>query len=109
MWRMDFRLNGKQKTYAIGIWPTDSLSAAREEREQAKKLIKQGINPVDDRKDREQQKEREEDNNAKELYTFKLVAFDWMKRQNPTWTDKHANDIKRGLEIHIFPYIGDMS
>ena len=39
-WRMDFRLNGKQKTVALGIWPTDSLSIAREKREQAKKLIK---------------------------------------------------------------------
>ena len=106
-WRMDFRFNGKQKTVALGIWPTDSLSIAREKREQAKKLIKQGINPVDDRKEKKRQKEQKEDNDEKETYTFEFVALDWMKRQNPTWTVKHANDIKRGLEIHIFPYIGD--
>ena len=32
-WRLDFRLNGKRKTLAIGVWPEISLTRARELRE----------------------------------------------------------------------------
>ena len=28
-WRLDFRLNGKRKTKAIGVWPEISLTRAR--------------------------------------------------------------------------------
>ena len=34
-WRMDFRLNGKRKTLALGVWPEVSLTRARELREEA--------------------------------------------------------------------------
>ena len=42
-WRMDFRLNGKRKTYAIGVWPEISLTRARELREEAREQIQRGI------------------------------------------------------------------
>ena len=44
-WRMDFRLNGKRKTYAIGVWPEISLTRARELREEARDHIQRGIDP----------------------------------------------------------------
>jgi len=38
-WRLDFRLNGKRKTLALGVWPEISLTRARELREEARDLI----------------------------------------------------------------------
>ena len=32
LWRLKYRLNGKEKEYAIGVYPTVSLSQAREKR-----------------------------------------------------------------------------
>ena len=44
-WRMDYRWAGRRRTIAFGVYPTVSLSDARDKRDQAKKLIAAGIDP----------------------------------------------------------------
>ena len=107
-WRLDFRLSGKQKTLALGIWPTVSLTDARLKREEAKQKIKQGINPLEERREEVRHNQiAQVIAEAEECNTFQNIAEDWMKRQGPRWSKKHAFDIKRGLEKHVFPYVGD--
>ena len=48
--RLDYRLNGKRKTLALGVYPETNLSEARKLRGQARSLIKQGIDPIQHRK-----------------------------------------------------------
>jgi hypothetical protein len=43
--RLDYRLNGKRQTLALGVYPGTSLEAARANRDIAKKQIKDGIKP----------------------------------------------------------------
>jgi Arm DNA-binding domain len=43
--RLDYRLNGKRQTLALGVYPKTSLDAARANRDNAKKQIKDGIKP----------------------------------------------------------------
>ena len=38
LWRLAYRFGGKQKTFAIGVYPTVSLKQAREKRDEAKRL-----------------------------------------------------------------------
>ena len=45
LWRLAYRFGGKQKTLAIGAYPTFTLKAAREEREEAKRLLANGVDP----------------------------------------------------------------
>lgn len=45
LWRMDYRFNGARKTLALGAYPTVSLAAARERREDARKLLANDIDP----------------------------------------------------------------
>ena len=45
LWRLAYRFGGKQKTLAIGVYPTFTLKAAREKREEAKRLLANGIDP----------------------------------------------------------------
>ena len=45
LWRMAYRFAGKQKTLALGIYPTVSLQEAREKRDTAKRLLAKGIDP----------------------------------------------------------------
>jgi integrase len=49
-WRMDYRWAGKRRTLAFGVYPTVSLSEAREKRDRAKKQIAAGIDPSAQRK-----------------------------------------------------------
>ncbi len=43
--RLDYRLDGKRQTLALGVYPETSLEAARAIRDDAKKQIKDGIKP----------------------------------------------------------------
>jgi hypothetical protein len=45
-WRMAYRFNEKQKTFAIGTYPDISLFEAEKIRDEAKALIKKGIDPI---------------------------------------------------------------
>src|SRR5271156_3923426 len=45
LWRLAYRFDGKQKTLAIGAYPTFTLKAARDKREEAKRLLANGIDP----------------------------------------------------------------
>ena len=38
LWRMGYRINGKQKTLAFGVYPTVTLAQARVQRDAAKKF-----------------------------------------------------------------------
>ena len=49
-WRMAYRFAGKQKTLALGVYPTVSLAQARRKRDEARELLAQHINPAEVRK-----------------------------------------------------------
>ena len=44
-WRVKYRLAGKEKRLALGVYPQVSLLEAREKREAAKKLLSNGVDP----------------------------------------------------------------
>ena len=45
LWRFDYRTNDKRKTIAFGAYPAVSLADARQRREDAKKLLANGVDP----------------------------------------------------------------
>jgi integrase len=98
--RLDFRFGGKRKTMSLGVYPNIKLSDAREKRDTAKKLIKDGINPIHYRK---QQKIIEA---VKEANGFEVVSREWFEKNQHTWTEGHSQTIIRRLEYNIFPWLG---
>ena len=88
-WRMKFSFESKSKLASFGVWPDVSLKDAREIRYEAKKKIKDGINPVDEkRKERQEYLEQVKKNSKeeqKESITFRKVAEEWHKRQTNHW------------------------
>lgn len=45
LWRMNYRHEGKQRTLSFGVYPDISLADARARRDDARKLLAQGIDP----------------------------------------------------------------
>jgi len=45
LWRLAYRFAGKQKSLALGAYPTVSLADARDRREAARKLLANGVDP----------------------------------------------------------------
>lgn len=50
-WRFRYRFGGKEKLLALGVYPDVSLDAARERRDEARRLLAQGMDPSKAKKD----------------------------------------------------------
>jgi integrase len=101
-WRMDYRYGELRQTLAFGKYPEISLADAREKRAEARKLLNDGINPSQYKKD--QVRIRSE----KASQTFERLAREWHNNLLPTWKPSTAADTLRRLENDIFPQIGAM-
>src|SRR3989338_2053816 len=44
-WQMNYRFAGKGKTLSFGIYPEVTIKEARDKREAARKLLREGIDP----------------------------------------------------------------
>ncbi|TCP17758.1 tyrosine-type recombinase/integrase [Simplicispira metamorpha] len=100
-WRMAYRMHGKQKTLAIGVYPAVSLADAREARKRAKEQLAQDIDPSTAK--------REEKHAAKvaATNTYETLAREFHQLKAPGWSEVHANKWLRTSELYLFPVLGD--
>lgn len=99
-WRLDYAINGKRKTFSIGTYPDISLKEARDKRDEARKLIDNGIDPSENRK---QAKATKKLNSAN---SFEEVAREWWQSHMANKADSHKSKVIRRFELYLFPYIG---
>ncbi|HCT9112035.1 tyrosine-type recombinase/integrase [Morganella morganii] len=97
-WRLQYRFGGKQKMLALGVYPDISLAEAREKRDAARKLIANGFDPSEKRKEVKEEQQ-------KEFNTFEKVARDW-HATNKKWSEGHSHRVLKSLEDNIFTAIG---
>ena len=102
-WRLKYRFQGKEKRISLGTYPTVGLKDARERREQAKKLLEQGIDPSDQRKEAKAAVAAIEQEQAT---TFEAVARDWFAKKKAAWTPGHQKKNLSRLENQLFPILG---
>jgi integrase len=100
-WRLKYRYNGKENRLSLGVYPDISLKVARDRRDDARKLLADGIDPSKHRK--AQKVSRGEGN------SFEVVAREWFAKHSQNWTPDHGNRIMRRIERDIFPRIGSKS
>ena len=99
-WRLKQRIVGKEKRLAIGVYPEISLKEAREKRDEAKKLIREGIDPSEAKKEQKRLKIAEVE------HSFENIAREWHEDQERGWTERHAHYVLKRLEADIFPALG---
>ncbi|SFI39965.1 integrase arm-type DNA-binding domain-containing protein [Nitrosomonas sp. Nm34] len=100
-WRFRYRYHGKAKMLSLGTYPGVSLKAAREMRDDAKKLLRGGIDPSQYRQEKKLAKTIAIENG------FESVARQWWDNWKSSKTERHANYVIRRLEADIFPMIGN--
>ncbi len=98
--RIDYRFDGKRKTLALGVYPDVTLKEARGKRDEARKLIANGVDPVRYRKITKVRRTEQAAN------SFEAVAREWFTNNNHIWTEGHSKTIIRRLELNIFPWFG---
>lgn len=102
LWRLKYRLNGKENRAALGAYPDVGLAEARRRAQEARTLIAGGVAPVEHKRTERAAQE------ARAAQTFEAVARQWAdlraKNVEPRTHTKHL----RTLERHAFPRVGAM-
>lgn len=101
-WRMKYRIHGKEKLLALGVYPETTLSEARDKRDTARKLVAQGTDPSAQKKEEKHLAALNAEN------TFEPLAREWHSKNKAKWKEKHGQDILTRLEKDIFPEIGKL-
>ncbi|ELV7528924.1 tyrosine-type recombinase/integrase [Edwardsiella ictaluri] len=99
-WRLKYRVAGKEKLMAVGVYPNVTLADARVKREDAKRVLAAGGDPG---------LEKQEEKRAKVMAvtnSFEKLAREWHEHKRPAWSKGYADDILEYLRKDIFPYIG---
>lgn len=99
-WRMKYRYGGKEKRLALGVYPEIGLKEARAKRDDARKLLSDGVDPGENRKAMKAAQVADGE-------TFEVVAREWYAKNAPSWSDNHGNRVIRRLERDIFPWLGN--
>lgn len=97
-WRLQYRYEGKQKMLALGVYPEITLADARVRRDEARKLLANGVDPGDKKKN-----DKVEQSKAR---TFKEVAIEWYGT-NKKWSEDHAHRVLKSLEDNLFAALGE--
>lgn len=99
-WRIKYRFAGKEKRLALGVYPDVSLADAREQRQQARKMLAAGTDPS------EAKKAAKRETILKHENTFEAIAREWHDHFKHKWTPQVVISSMRRLENHIFPKLG---
>ena len=97
LWYLKFRFGNKENRMALGPYPLISLALAREKQADIRRLILEGINPAE--------KRREEKRGGEPLHTFESVAREWVS-SNVNWSVEHKKRVLRYFELYVFPTNG---
>ena len=100
-WRFRFRqADGKENLLTFGSYPEVSLAAAREQRDSARRLLRDGTDPALHR-DQSRLKAKAASNN-----TFEKVAREWHGVKVRSWSPDYACNVLHRLECDIFSAFG---
>lgn len=101
-WRIDYRQSVSQKynTLAVGTYPEVTLEQARLKRDEAKKMLANGIDPAEERNSIKNKQKTNLEN------TFQRYAAEWLKIRE--LENKVDSETIRKLNKDILPFIGKM-
>ena len=97
LWRHRFRFNTKATMMSLGNYPEVSLLDARQYRDSNKQLIKQGINPVQEKLVHSTYKK-----------TFKDVFDAWIDNKKDELSDDYVEDTIQRAKNYLIPEIGNL-
>lgn len=100
LWQLRFRHDGKEKKASLGQYPDVGLSDAREKRDELRKLIAAGADPIATKRAGRDAAQ------AAAVNTFESVARAWWEHWKATRSDSHTGYVIRRLEADVFPAIG---
>lgn len=100
MWRYRYRIAGKENVLTIGRFPDVGIEEARHKRNEARKMVAQGLSPNLAKK--KEQIRQANDNRS----TFEAIFKEWVAARSWAASTK-ANRLSQ-IEFHVLPYLGPL-
>lgn len=100
LWRFKYRFAGKERKLTFGTYPEISLADARQRREEARKLLANGVDPGEVRKAKKVAQLAVTEN------SFEVVAREWHSKFSGAWSASHAETTMGRLKLDVFPALG---
>lgn len=100
-WRLKYRISGKEKRLALGVFPEVSLAEARDKRDTGRKQISEGTAPGTAKKEAKRSAKIATAN------SFEAISREWLDHMKHKWSDGHRTYTKRRFEAYVFPEIGN--
>jgi integrase len=102
-WIFRYMLTGSAHVMGLGAYPLIGLKAARDRRDEKRRMLLDGIDPLGAKRDDKARKAAER---AAQV-TFKAAAEAYIKAHRASWkSEKHAWQWTRTLEMFVYPLIG---
>lgn len=102
-WLFRFKLAKRPHLMGLGPFPDVGLSEARDSATEARKLLRQGFNPIEVRKVRRAEAAAP----PPATHTFREVALGYITRNEAGWkNEKHRQQWRNTLETYAYPIIG---
>ncbi|SFL01329.1 Integrase [Nitrosomonas aestuarii] len=102
VWRIKYRIDGKEKTYSVGSYPVISLAVARTDLAEVKALLRENKDPVT------QRRIKRAESSAASNNTFEAMASEWLRMKQREWSAGHYTKSERAFERDIYPAIGKL-
>lgn len=99
-WRFKSRFKGKELLLSLGTFPTVSLADARRKADDLKDLIKQGINPAEQRKAVKVAENKTAD-------SFGAIAREWLSIHLADKAPTHSRAVIYSFKSDILPALGN--
>lgn len=97
-WRLAYRFEGRPQSMSFGPYPEVSLSEARERRDAAKFVLRNGDNPM---------RERKASRSCHGVTLAEAVERYWSGRKDIS--DSYRENAARAIEMHLLPVLGGRS
>lgn len=101
-WRYKNRFEKKERLLTLGVYSEVSLAEAREKRDEAKKILREG------RDLRHIARRGRFASASGSVKSLENVAREWHALQIAPWKPVHASDVIISLEHDIFPHLRSM-
>jgi integrase len=99
-WRLKYRSAGKEKLYAVGVYPEVGLAQARQKTLEARQLIRDGNDPVVERRRARAM------NGGTAAVTFQTIAEEWVAAKSGEWSPSYREAVQAALAANLYPQIG---
>ncbi len=95
LWRLKYRIDGKENTVSFGPYPQLGLGAARDKADEARALVLQGIHPTEHKKALQAAKKAEEAN------SFAAVTEAWIAASAKAWKPYTLSQVKSTMGRYV--------